>query len=729
MADGSVSALIVNPVTGSGTTNYIPKWTSGSAVGNSQIFDNGTSVGINTATPGSSFVLDVTARDGIYNTRFYQPSSATTSYNSILISGAMTSAVAYFGIGGSATGNTSFRDTVVIGSQSSSSLVFNTADAEKMRLFTNGNLLIGTNATDSGFKLDVTGTLRANRIFGNYTTVLDTYTTVNPSTNVILASPPNDRDAWIYRDQADGSSNWGIYHRQIDSSIANLPANSIGFIGNGTSSLRAYIALATGNGYFAGNLLLGTTTDSGFRLDVNGTSAFRNIVSIDAGAFGSEALVLNSSVNQQYIAINSATGYEAMTKYYNPTAGNWYTGIRVNAGLGSTASYHIYSSTYGNDTFVLNTDGTARFAGSVTSNLGFEIPNGQFYRARRSSGSLLTDMIGIPSGTDDVRVLTTGDFNIINGSLVNILAVKNNGSVGIGTTSPDAIFHVARSNAGGLGGQIVIDNPGSSTIGSSVEISFLTDAGASGAGVRNARIRAVNENAGNGAANMQFWTWNGGSDAERMRLSPAGNLLINNTTDNGLGVLQVNGNIIIAGGSSSGQSMLSSGFTSLRFPNQYSSGFTDAGVKLFIFNSGSTIQGFTAGPSFDLQYHSSGSSSGRHAFYVGNTEIIRFNQTTVVSTGSITATSFFESSDIKLKTLIDGSPQIAGIENLQAKLYEKNGKIELGYFAQDAEKIMPYAVTKGTDGFLSLSYREVHTAKIARLEKRVAELEKQLNLN
>ena len=42
---------------------------------------------------------------------------------------------------------------------------------------------------------------------------------------------------------------------------------------------------------------------------------------------------------------------------------------------------------------------------------------------------------------------------------------------------------------------------------------------------------------------------------------------------------------------------------------------------------------------------------------------------------------------------------------------------------------MPSAVTKNSDGFLSLSYREVHTAKIARLEKRVAELEKQLNLN
>jgi hypothetical protein len=97
--------------------------------------------------------------------------------------------------------------------------------------------------------------------------------------------------------------------------------------------------------------------------------------------------------------------------------------------------------------------------------------------------------------------------------------------------------------------------------------------------------------------------------------------------------------------------------------------------------------------------------------------------------GSAYADAFYENSDFRLKTLIEHNPIIDGIENLQAKLYVKNGKTELGYFAQDAEKLMPYAVSKDSDGFLSLSYREVHTAKIARLEQRVAELEKQLNLN
>jgi hypothetical protein len=42
---------LTNPVTGTGTTNYVPKLTGASTIGNSQIFDNGTNVGIGTASP------------------------------------------------------------------------------------------------------------------------------------------------------------------------------------------------------------------------------------------------------------------------------------------------------------------------------------------------------------------------------------------------------------------------------------------------------------------------------------------------------------------------------------------------------------------------------------------------------------------------------------------------------------------------------------------------------
>ena len=81
--------------------------------------------------------------------------------------------------------------------------------------------------------------------------------------------------------------------------------------------------------------------------------------------------------------------------------------------------------------------GNATFAGDVT------ISNGKFLKLVRNSGSLATDAIGITSGTDDVRFLTTGDFNFVNGSLTNLLTIKNNGSIGIGTTSPSSIVHIA----------------------------------------------------------------------------------------------------------------------------------------------------------------------------------------------------------------------------------------------------------------------------------------------
>jgi hypothetical protein len=42
---------------GTGSTNYITKWTSTATLGNSQIFDNGTNVGIGTTSPGAK--LDV----------------------------------------------------------------------------------------------------------------------------------------------------------------------------------------------------------------------------------------------------------------------------------------------------------------------------------------------------------------------------------------------------------------------------------------------------------------------------------------------------------------------------------------------------------------------------------------------------------------------------------------------------------------------------------------------
>lgn len=49
-ADGSVSTL-TNPITGTGTTNFVPKFTAATTVGNSMFYDNGTMIGLGTSSP------------------------------------------------------------------------------------------------------------------------------------------------------------------------------------------------------------------------------------------------------------------------------------------------------------------------------------------------------------------------------------------------------------------------------------------------------------------------------------------------------------------------------------------------------------------------------------------------------------------------------------------------------------------------------------------------------
>ena len=64
---------------GSGTTNYVAKFTGSTTLGNSQIFDNGTSVGIGKTNPSSSYKLDVNG--SVRATAFYYTSDIALKEN------------------------------------------------------------------------------------------------------------------------------------------------------------------------------------------------------------------------------------------------------------------------------------------------------------------------------------------------------------------------------------------------------------------------------------------------------------------------------------------------------------------------------------------------------------------------------------------------------------------------------------------------------------------------
>ena len=71
---------LTNPVTGTGTTGYLTRWATGSTVGNSVIYDNGTNVGIGTTEPTAKLDVNGLANiaTGLIVPKIYPPSDSTT---------------------------------------------------------------------------------------------------------------------------------------------------------------------------------------------------------------------------------------------------------------------------------------------------------------------------------------------------------------------------------------------------------------------------------------------------------------------------------------------------------------------------------------------------------------------------------------------------------------------------------------------------------------------------
>jgi hypothetical protein len=287
--------------------------------------------------------------------------------------------------------------------------------------------------------------------------------------------------------------------------------------------------------------------------------------------------------------------------------------------------------------------------------------------------------------------------------------ITSAGNVGIGTTSPSAKLEVA--------GNI-----------------YANESSATAISVYNSgSIRAKMSMTGN-EGDLTLY---GSSATAKVYLSAyyasyfnAGNVLIGTTTDAGY-KLDVNGASRIKSTTQYGLSISQS---------KTQEDFADA---LYLENtlSGQRVQIGMATNDSDGQHHrvslraykGSGTYEGVFGIVMRQASVSTHVQRLTLTAagnlsvdGSMTATSFFESSDKTIKTLIQDNYQTKGIESVTAKLYTKNGKEELGYYAQDLQDILPSAVSKGDNGLLNLSYREVHTAKISSLEHIVKEQQAQI---
>ena len=88
-----------------------------------------------------------------------------------------------------------------------------------------------------------------------------------------------------------------------------------------------------------------------------------------------------------------------------------------------------------------------------------------------------------------------------------------------------------------------------------------------------------------------------------------------------------------------------------------------------------------------------------------------------------------QASDNRLKTEDGEVPDVSGVKARMFRWNDKklrhDDKVHIGYFAQDVEKVAPYLVSEDDMGYKSLDYIGFLVAKVASLEARVAELEKE----
>lgn len=546
MADGSTSTL-TNPVTGTGTTNYLPKWTSGSAIGNSLVYDSGTAVGIGTTSPTANTVLDV---------------STTGTRGYIIAQSTSVSA----GSEGGLRVKTNTKDYYIFTDNTSDALRFydGTASAERMRLTSGGNLLVNS-TTDNGNRLQVTG----NGYFSGSVGI----GTTSPATKLHLNDTGisfNGADKTYIRVTSGTTTEFNIIQRNISgfvgtifastdslqfhtSSISRMTIDTSGNLGLGVTpsawgsgykaiqagSQSAFIGYSGNFTWVSTNALFGASSntyiESGYATtyrQTDGTHAWFTAPSGTAGNAITFTQAMTLTANGRLLLGTTTEGTYAFTindisggNLLKITSGSTILDYYVSGGnpsFGTASNHDLRIKTNDVTRLTLASTGAATFSSSVTAATTITARTG-FTSAGTVAAPYFDEGIIIGQGNNQNKIQYGNSFTNNNGTWmkfvvnsntaintpVDVMTLKYDGSVGIGTTSPSAPLDVngsIYSRSGGLYSDTLTAYSGTS----------------------------ISLNAGTSHFAI---TVNG---SERARITSGGNLLVGTTTDSGE-KLQVNG--------------------------------------------------------------------------------------------------------------------------------------------------------------------------------------------
>jgi hypothetical protein len=729
---------LTNPVTGTGTTNYLPKFTGASTIGNSLVFDNGTSVGINQASPTRT--LDILGASGIGTVLKLQGASGTTTYLQMAYNGATNAQSGY------------------IGYNSSSQMQFFTNDTVALTIDSNRNLGLGV--TPSAWAFFKAVQVSAGNSFVGYNNQAEIWSnSFFDGASKYYANGFATRYAAIdgrfeWYQAPSGTAGNAISFTQAMTLFANgglglatnTPTVSTGYqtfsISGSTGGQIEFQTAGVGKAFIYSNstdlrfytnggafrfenttgLEVGYSAAIGlYKLDVNGTGRFSNDLSIiKSGAYATITTDATTGVNfvfkqggvtkheiftntTQFAIYNSTTASVALGIANATGAATFSSSVTAGGIITGSAGVNVGANALGTDR-MLQVSGTAFTSGS-----------GQFGMVVNPTMGTLTNLYGIYTGTNCTSATNSYAIYIegSGGTVTNKYGIYQSGSgdknyfagnVGIGTSSPIGNLEVRGANRTvAQDGILQVNSNDSQAVNVGGSISF----GGSYIGVGSitewAQISGRKETSTSGqySGYLQFATRpSGGVNTERMRITSDGKVNINNTSN-------TNYQLYVDGGSSPAFAAYSTSPN-----NQFKLAGTAPGLTINNTITSPTIGG-ALGACTSANDFITGTAAGDMILinqFTGNKLYITNYSGGVYLTQG--ATSWTANSDIRIKNINSNiTNAVEKLSTLQTINFcykdDISKKENLGLIAQEVEMVFPELIETNNDGILGVRYTEL----------------------